>query len=133
MASSHKDILAAANDAVTRGDHEGFLAFCTDDTVWTFLGDRTLQGKEAVRQWMAESYKAAPPQLRVHRMVAEGDFLTAIGDIVLTNDSSQQTRYAYCDIWRLRDGKLAALHAFVVETSDDLSALTQSSQGERTG
>jgi uncharacterized protein len=125
MSSTHKDLLAQANAAVTRGDHEAFLAFCTEDTEWTFVGDRTLRGKQAVRQWMADSYKAAPPRLRVHRMVAEGDFLTALGDIVLTDGSGRQTRHAYCDVWRVRDGRLAALHAFVVETDEDLSALEQ--------
>jgi ketosteroid isomerase-like protein len=60
---SHKDILSQANAAVERDDHAGFLEHCTEDTVWTFLGDRTLRGKAAVRQWMDESYKVAPPQL----------------------------------------------------------------------
>lgn len=123
MSQLHKDILTRANAAVAQGDHEGFLAFCTDDTEWVFLGDQTLRGKEAVRQWMAASYKAAPPRLKVHRMVAEGDFLTAVGEIVLTDASGRQTQHAYCDVWRLRDGKLATLHAFVVETREGLSAL----------
>jgi ketosteroid isomerase-like protein len=35
------------------GNHEGFLSFCADDMEWTFVGDKTLKGKEAVRQWMA--------------------------------------------------------------------------------
>ncbi|WP_326542433.1 nuclear transport factor 2 family protein [Pseudorhodoferax sp.] len=123
MAQTHKDILAQANAAIVRGDHEGFLAFCTDDTEWTFVGERVLRGKQAVRAWMADSYRAAPPRLQVHRLLAEGDFLTAIGEIVLTDAGGRQTRHAYCDVWRLRDGKLAALHAFVVETDDDISAL----------
>ncbi|KQP02138.1 nuclear transport factor 2 family protein [Pseudorhodoferax sp. Leaf265] len=123
MSSTHKDLLARANAAVARGDHEAFLACCTEDTEWTFVGDRTLRGKQAVRAWMDDSYKAAPPRLRVHRMVAEGDFLTALGDIVLTDGSGRHTRHAYCDVWRVRDGRLAALHAFVVETDEDISAL----------
>lgn len=130
MSQAHKDILAQANAAVVRGDHEGFLAFCTDDTQWTFLGDRVLQGKEAVRQWMAASYSAAPPGLRVHRMVAEGDFLTAVGEIVLTDANGKRTQHAYCDVWRLRGGKLAALHAFVVETDEDLGALAAQPPGD---
>lgn len=123
MAAANKHILEQANAAVVQGDHEAFLAFCTEDTVWTFLGDRTLRGKEAVRQWMAESYKVAPPQLKVHRMVEDGDFLTAVGEIVLADAGGQQSRHAYCDVWRLRNGKLAELHAFVVETDEDISAL----------
>jgi ketosteroid isomerase-like protein len=49
MAENNKSILEKANAAVTQGDNEGFLTFCTDDTEWTFVGDKTLHGKEAVR------------------------------------------------------------------------------------
>ena len=123
MSKAHKHILEQANAAVVRGDHEGFLAFCTEDTHWTFLGDRTLQGKQAIRQWMDTTYKAGPPQLKVHRMVSEEDCLTAIGEIVLTDADGRQTQFAYCDVWRFREGKLDALHAFVVETDEDVSAV----------
>lgn len=115
MPDTHKSVLTKANEAVSRGDHEGFLAFCTEDTEWTFVGDRTLEGKEAVRRYMAETYRE-PPVFRVDRMIAEGDFLTALGEITLKDEAGKATRYAYCDVWRFRDGKLAELHAFVVET-----------------
>jgi hypothetical protein len=39
------------------------LSFCTDDTEWTFVGDKTLKGKEAVRQWMATTYIEPPKSL----------------------------------------------------------------------
>ena len=48
MNGNNKIILEKANEAVTNGDNEGFLSFCTDDTEWTFVGDKTLCGKEAV-------------------------------------------------------------------------------------
>ena len=47
MSSAHKTTLQKANEAVSRGDHEGFLAFCTENTSWTFVGERTLVGKAA--------------------------------------------------------------------------------------
>ncbi|MDH5823257.1 nuclear transport factor 2 family protein [Luteimonas sp. RD2P54] len=115
MSEHHKQVLEQANAAIARGDQEGFLAFCTEDTEWTFVGDRTLRGKEAVRRWMAEAYEV-PPRFRVDRMLAEGDCLAAIGEITLTDDAGKTASHAYCDVWRFRDGKLAALQAFVVET-----------------
>lgn len=108
-----KTILEQANAAITRGDHEGFLAFCTDDTEWTFVGDRTLSGKAAVRAWMASVYRE-PPDFRIDRMIADGDMLAAIGEITMRDDDGTATTHAYCDVWRLRDGKLAALQAFVI-------------------
>ena len=109
---THKLVLEAANDAVSRGDTDGFLAYCTDDTVWEFVGDRTLHGKDEVRRWMQETY-LRPPLNRVELLVAEGDSLVAVG-VITVFDGDAETRSRYCDVWRLRDGKLAELQAFVV-------------------
>ncbi|WP_219218065.1 nuclear transport factor 2 family protein [Variovorax boronicumulans] len=114
MSDTHKAILEKANAAITQGDYEGFLAYCTDDTRWTFVGDRILRGKQAVREWMATAYKE-PPRFAVHRLIADGDFLSAVGEITLRDDAGKTSRNAYCDVWRFRDGRLAELQAFVVE------------------
>lgn len=33
------------NAAISAGNYEGFLALCINDTVWEFVGDRTIGGK----------------------------------------------------------------------------------------
>ena len=114
MSDQNQAVLTRANAEVVRGDHEGFLAHCTEDVVWEFVGERTLKGKEAVRRYMDETY-AEPPRFTVARLIAEGDFVTAVGDITLKDEGGREVDYAYCDVWRLRDGKLAELRAFVVE------------------
>lgn len=112
---NNKAILEKANAAITQGDHEGFLAFCTDDTEWTFVGDKTLHGKEAVRQYMATAY-AEPPKFMVDHLIAEGEFVTALGKISMKDENGKMVDYSYCDVWRFRDGKMAELKAFVIET-----------------
>jgi uncharacterized protein (TIGR02246 family) len=113
---TNKEILEKANAAIAEGDFEGFLTLCTEDTVWTFEGDGTLRGKAAVRQWMATTYQE-PPKFRVNRMIAEGDFVVALGEITLKDEEEGKTvEHAYCDVWRFREGKMAELHAFVIET-----------------
>jgi uncharacterized protein len=121
---TNKEILEKANAAIAKGDFEGFLTLCTDDTVWTFEGDRTLRGKAAVRQWMMATYKE-PPKFRVDRMIAEGDFVAALGAITLKDEEGKTAQHAYCDVWRFRDGKMAELHAFVVETGSESGTLPQ--------
>ncbi|QJB39021.1 nuclear transport factor 2 family protein [Chitinophaga oryzae] len=115
MGLTNKAILEKANAAITNGDNEGFLAYCTDDTEWVFVGDRTLRGKEAVRQYMSEVY-VEPPVFHVDHLIAEGEFVTAVGNISFKADDGKTIHYAYCDVWRFRDGKMAELKAFVVET-----------------
>lgn len=113
MTEQNKQTLELANAAVTSGDYEGFLSYCTEDTVWTFVGGQTLQGKEAVREYMAQTYQE-PPQFEVERMIADEAFVTALGKIKLRDTDGAMVSYEYCDVWRFKDGLLYELKAFVV-------------------
>jgi ketosteroid isomerase-like protein len=117
MSAKNKAILQQANAAITEGNHEGFLAFCSDDTEWTFVGDRTLKGKEAVRQWMAMTY-IEPPKFTLTNLIAEGDFLTALGEVTMKDEEGKEVQYSYCDVWRFRDDKIVELKAFVIKNGD---------------
>src|SRR5690606_22886891 len=110
----NKEVLIAANKAVTNGNYEEFLSFCSEDTRWTFTGDISLNGKEAVRQWMKENY-IEPPVFNVDYFIAENDFVTAIGKITISDAQGQKTAYEYCDVWRFSDGKMVELKAYVIE------------------
>lgn len=74
---NNKETLQKANEAITRGDYESFLTFCTEDTKWTFVGERILNGKQAVREYMAKVY-LEPPAFDVEALLAEDDYVTAI-------------------------------------------------------
>lgn len=112
MIENNKEILTKANAAVTDGDYERFLSFCTDDTIWTFMGDETLKGKEAVREYMSRTY-LEPPIFKVDNLIGEDDFVTAVGKISMKNKDGKMDHYLYCDIWRFRDGRMHELRAFV--------------------
>jgi len=115
MSEKNKAILEQANAAIATGNYEGFLSFCTDDTKWTFVGDKTLNGKEAVRQYMAKTY-IEPPKFKIANLIAEGDFVTALGDITLKDADGKAEHYSYCDVWRFRGDKMVELRAFVIKT-----------------
>jgi ketosteroid isomerase-like protein len=68
---------------------------------------------------MKSTYRE-PPKFRVDRMIAETDFVAALGEILLKDDHGTEVRHAYCDVWRFRDGKLAGLRAFVVKAADSV-------------
>jgi ketosteroid isomerase-like protein len=118
MSEQNKSVLENANAAISEGDIEGFLSFCTDDIVWTIVGDKSLTGKEVVRQWMATMY-VEPPKFTVSNLIAEGDFVTALGSIRAKDNDGKEADYSYCDVWRFRDGKMAELRAFVIKTEGE--------------
>lgn len=114
MSEKNKAILEEANAAVAEGDYEKFLSFCDQDTEWTFVGDRVLKGKEAVRRWMTAEY-IEPPKNEVQNLIAENDFVTAVGEITVKVEDGRAIRYSYCDVWRFRDELLIELKAFVIK------------------
>ena len=89
------------------------ISFCADDTEWTYVGDKTLKGKEAVRQYLATNIE--PPKFTVANLIAEGDFVTALGDITMKGEDGKAAHYSYCDVWRFRGGKMVELRAFVIK------------------
>lgn len=113
MSESNKAILETANAAISKGDYEGFLSHCAEDTHWNFVGDIKLQGKEEVRQWMAENYKE-PPKFRANNMVADDRFVVAIGEITIKDEDGNEVENSYCDVWEFEDGKMVGLRAFVI-------------------
>jgi predicted SnoaL-like aldol condensation-catalyzing enzyme len=111
---NNTSILVNANEKVRKGEYEAYLSYLTEDTKWVFVGERTLLGKEAVRQYIKEFY-LAPPVFDMEKAIEEGDFVTATGSISLKNVSGEYDHYIYCDIWRFDNGKIAELKAFVIE------------------
>lgn len=116
MSKTHKEILLEGNAAISRGDFEGFLVHCTEETVWNFLGDKTLRGKDEVRRWMTEAYKE-PPKFSVRQLIADGEFLAAVGEITLKDENGKAADFSYCDVWRFENGRIAELKAFVIARS----------------
>jgi uncharacterized protein len=116
MSVNHKAIVAKVNAAFAEGSTEGFLACCAEDVAWTMVGDTTVQGKDAIRQWMASMGPMEPPQLTVHNVIAEGDFVTAYGDMTMQDKDGKLVPYAYCDIYRFRGDTIVELRAFVIPT-----------------
>ncbi|OZI19218.1 ketosteroid isomerase [Bordetella genomosp. 9] len=116
MSQQNKAALQNANAAITVGDIEGFLSFCVDDIIWTTVGGETLHGKEAVRQSMLKEY-AEPPRFTVSHLIAEGDHVVALGTIVSRGSDGRLVNNRYSDVWRFRDGRMAELNAFVIESN----------------
>lgn len=121
MSELNKTILEQANAAVRAGDNEGFLSFCTEDIVWSTVGGETLHGKDAVRAMMAKDYRQ-PPSFTVHTLIAEADYVVALGDISLPDAQGKPVPNAYSDVWRFRDGRLAELRAFVLPVAGVVSS-----------
>ena len=107
-------ILHKANEFVKKGNYESFLVYCTKDTKWVFVGERILEGRDKVREYMKEFY-LEPPVFTVEKTIEDGNYVTVTGEITLKAANGTYNHYDYCDIWRFENGKIAELKAFVIE------------------
>ena len=107
-------ILHKANEFVKKGNYESFLAYCTQDTKWVFVGERILKGRDKVREYMKEFY-LEPPVFTVENTIEDGSYVTVTGEITLKDSNGTYNHYDYCDVWRFENGKIAELKAFVIE------------------
>lgn len=117
---SNAAILHEANEFVKKGKYENFLAYCTEDTRWVFIGDRILSGKMEVRNYMKEFYWE-PPVFTVDTTVEKDNFVIVTGQITLKSKDGADTHYDYCDVWKFENGKMAGVKAYVIEKKDNLS------------
>ena len=116
MAVSRKETVQRINEAFAENNLEKVLSFCTDDLVWTMVGDTTVRGKDSIREWMA-SMNPQPPQILVHQIVADADVVIARGDMTMAErKNGPGIPYSWCDIYRFEGDKVAELTAFVIRT-----------------
>ena len=128
MSTNYKAIVEEVNDAMRRGDTEAFLARCTDDFSWTMVGDAPIQGKDAVRKFLAQGPQE-PPVFSVDTLVGDGDVVVAKGEMTMKNDAGVDVGYAYCDVWHVRGGRLSSLNAFVIKTTGTEQAALKAAAG----
>lgn len=124
--SDKKEIVEKINASFAEGNSEGFLSFCADDIQWTMIGEKSVKGKEAIREWMKSMEGMEPPKFTVDNIIAEGDSVVCHGDMTMKDKDGKPGSYGYCDIYRFSGEKIAELNSFVVkkqaETQDEFKA-----------
>jgi ketosteroid isomerase-like protein len=110
---TNREILEKANQAISGGNYEEFLMYCTEDTKWTYVGDLTLDGKDKVREYLATAYNES--KFQIEKFIDEGEYLVAIGWIKMKDKEGRLMSYSFCDVWKFRDGKMAELKGFVIK------------------
>jgi uncharacterized protein len=116
MAADRKAIVEKINAGFAENNLERVLSFCTEDFIWTMVGDSTVKGKDAIRKWLA-SMDPEPPQFTIQQVVAEGDVVVTRGDMMMkTQHETEAHSYSFCDIYRFHGDRVAELTAFVIKT-----------------
>ena len=115
MSQQNREIVEKINNAFLAGNTEGFLEQCSDDVVWVMEGEKTTEGKSAIRDWMSQMEGCEPPKFTVKRMIADGNSVACFGEMTMGQPPEAPGTYSYCDVYQFADGKVTELRSFVVK------------------
>jgi uncharacterized protein len=118
MSSKNKEIVEKVNAAFAENNPEGFLEACADDVKWTMVGEKSVNGKAAIREWMAQMKGMEAPKFTVSQLIAEGDSVACCGDMTMKEKDGKTVPYGYCDVYRFSGDKIAELTSYVVKTAE---------------
>lgn len=115
MSQELKDIVTDINEAFAKNNIEAFLDHCSDDLAWTMAGDRSMTGKDKIRNWMGSMDGHEPPVFTTDTLIAEGNTVVCSGDMKMKGQDGVEGSYKYCDIYVFDANKVVKLTSLVVK------------------
>ena len=118
MSSNNSYLIEQINDTFRNGDIDAFLEFCSSEIVWNIVGRPVLKGVPAISMEMHRSGLVGKKQIIEIERIVEAD-QTVICEGVISPDS--QEPYAFCDIYRFENGKIAELTSYMVKIKNAIA------------
>lgn len=115
MAESNEQVIDRVNEAFATGDIDGFLTCCADDLTFTMVGEGSLRGKERIGDWMRGLSRS--PRFLIEEVIHAGDRAIVAGFLAV--DGDEEDALAFCDLYRLRDGRVIELRSYLVDWEED--------------
>jgi uncharacterized protein len=115
MSEKNKNIVNEVNEAFANNRVEDFLKHCSNDVVWRMIGEKTTNGIDEIREWMSQMEGTEPPKFTIDEIIAEGESVVCRGDMTMKDKEGVEGKYAYCDFYRFKNGKIAQLDSYVIQ------------------
>ncbi|MFN2637473.1 MAG: nuclear transport factor 2 family protein [Gemmatimonadaceae bacterium] len=118
--SKNIETVSAYLDGFRRNDHAQIVSCLTDDIKWTVYGAFQLTGKDAYDQAIDGAPEFIdPPELKVVRMVEQGEVVMAELTGVARRAAGGELRMSMAEVFVMRDGKIAERRAWVVPLKEN--------------
>jgi ketosteroid isomerase-like protein len=112
--SARTELVETYFDGFRQQDHAVILDCLTDDVTWYLPGHATLEGKAAFDGEIANPAFEGRPDLRIDRLVEDGDTVVAIGEGQAHFAGGELFRFAYCDAFVFEDDRIRRVESYVV-------------------
>lgn len=121
MQTTNKEIVQHINDAFKKDDFDGFLSYCLEDVRWTMIGKCSIEGKEAVRNFLqaAPDTDPVPPEIVMEQTIAEGSQVASTGTMSMKNKNGETGHYGFCDVYLFEGNQVKEMTTYIVEMKNN--------------
>ena len=119
MSSVNKRTVEQYMEGFRRSDRKYILSCLTDDVEWVIPGWFHVQGRESFSSHIVDDGFTANPKITISRMIEEGDIVVAEGTAIAPKQDGTELTLVFCDVFQMRDGKIARLVSYLMETKPD--------------
>ena len=122
MLEEKKDIIENLDERFSKDRNGFFLDYVADDIRWNIIGKSVIVGKDNFIKAMRtqelvgiNSDGKNYPVITIKNIIIEGEYVIVESTGKAVTKDGKPYNPAYCDIYRLKDGKIQELTTYVVE------------------
>lgn len=107
------------NIAFARANTEEILNYLTDNVVWHMAGKRTIEGKQAVAEFLKQMEDSPASELKIDYIVTHGTDCAATGQLTFPDGKVVDFGDFYIFAGHAKHKKIQLIKSFVVETKTE--------------
>lgn len=127
--SPNKQTVSRYMDGFRVTDRELILSCLTQDVSWSIPGMFDVQGIDKVAEHIVDEGFAGRPIITVDRLTEENNVVVAEGKVRAPRENGSYLDLAFCDVFEMRDNKIARLTSYLVTTGPAASGGLSSKEG----
>ena len=112
----NKKTVEAYMDGFRKTDRSLILSCLTDDVEWVLPGAFQVRGKDDFATHIVDEGFVGHPVISVSRMMEEDNVVVAEGSVRAPKQDGTFLDLVFCDVFDMRDGKIARLVSYLMET-----------------
>lgn len=112
--SEQKQIVEKYMDGFRTTDHKKILSCLTDDVIWEMPGFYLHNGIEAFDKEIENSNADGHPDIKVTRLVEEGNIVVAEGTVKAKMKDGNKLDAVFCDVFHFTNGKISKLTSYLM-------------------
>ena len=104
------------------GDADYIIENINNDVEWYTIGEKNLQGKEAVTKMFEPMRGVAPKEYHTKTILTDGNKAVIEGTMKMPNKSGEEALYAFCDMYTFdpsNRNKIQAVTAYIIEVPSE--------------